>query len=223
MKNINIIIPTRNRWEKLQRCLRSISFETPDITMNLTIVCDGDRETALKLMLSNNDLITQVVYVKRHSGSVYCRNLVTQTVEDALIYATDDMEFLEGSIDAAINSMREHFPDDDGVIGFNVVNGGKFSPTAFALVGQKFLKRYPNRKLFDPEYSHFSCQEINYLGDKLGKLHLEVEAKINHYHPSKFREERDETHDVARINHVRDREITQERRSKSLIWGDSEK
>lgn len=220
MKHIDLIIPTRNRWEKLQRCLKSISFESSDIILDIIIVCDGDHETAYKLMSSNDSLITRVIYVKEHSGSVYCRNLVTQTVEDALIYATDDIEFLDGSIDAAIESMRAHFPDDDGVIGFNVVSAGKFSPTAFGLVGQKFLRRHPNRKLFYPEYFLFSCQEIYYLGDKLGKFYLEMNAKINHYHPSKFRKERDRTHIEGRVNRLRDMEVSSKRHAEGLIWGD---
>lgn len=222
MKHIDLIIPTRNRWKKLQRCLKSICFETPDIILDVIIVCDGDHETAHKFLSSNDSLVTRVIYIKKHSGSVYCRNLVTQTVEDALIYATDDMEFLKGSIDMAIESMREHFPDDDGVIGFNVVSGGKFSPTAFGFVGQKFLRRYPNRKLFYPEYFLFSCQEIYYLGNKLGKFHLEMNAKINHYHPSKFRKERDKTHHDGRINHAKDKEISNKRHAEGLIWGDAE-
>ncbi len=221
MKHIDLIIPTRNRWEKLQRCLKSISFKTLDIILDVIIICDDDYTTAYKLISSNENLITQIIYVKKHSGSVYCRNLVTQTVEDALIYATDDIEFKEGAIDAAIKAMHEHFPDEDGVIGFNQVNA-RFSHAGVGLVGQKFLQRYPNRKLFYPEYFHFSCQEIERLGNKIGKLHLAEAACIHHYHPSKNANDRDMTHVEARKYRAMDKILSSQRRAKKLIWGDHE-
>ncbi|GAH12444.1 unnamed protein product, partial [marine sediment metagenome] len=64
MKHIDLIIPTRNRWKKLQRCLKSISFDISDIILDVIIICDGDHETAYKLLSSNDSLITRVIYIK---------------------------------------------------------------------------------------------------------------------------------------------------------------
>ena len=219
MKHIDLIIPTRNRWEKLQRCLRSIPGELPQIGLNIIIICDGDRATCQKLIEQNDTRIKRVIFVRDHSGSVYCRNLVTQCAEDAVLYATDDIEFKPGAIEAAAEAMHKHFPDDDGVIGFNQIDGHGFSKSGVALVGQKFLRRYPNRKLFYPEYFHFSCQEIERLGNHLGKIYLEEKAKLVHYHPSFNHNEVDSTHKDARIRRRADLDISLPRKRKHEIWG----
>jgi len=221
MKHIDIIIPTRNRWEKLQRCLKSIPRQLPDMGLNVIVVCDSDSETVQRLMATSNGQVNRIIFVHKHSGSVFCRNLVTQTVEDALIYGVDDIEFMPNAIETAIEKMHEHYPDDDGIVGFNYV-GSSQSKAATCLVGQKFLCRYPQRKLFYPEYFHFSCQEIERLANKLGKLHFEEDAKIYHYHPMKDHSAMDKTHEEARVYREKDLQLSSERRAKGLIWGDNE-
>lgn len=219
MKEITIIIPTRNRYEKLMKCLDSVSKEALDISISTVIICDGDKETAKKLI--DDERIERMIYVRGNRGIVYCRNLVTPTVEDALIYATDDIVFQPGAIDEAIKSMRMHFPDDDGVIGFHIENAPSFCISGVSLVGQPFLKRYPGKKLFFPEYFHFSCQEIERLGTKLGKIHSEKKARILHYHPAFYRDEIDGTHEEARKHRQRDKALSINRKEKGLIWGDA--
>lgn len=219
MKHIDLIIPTRNRWDKLQRCLRSIPKTLPQVELNIIIICDGDRDTASRLLVDANPLISQIIYVRNHSGSVYCRNLATQCAEDAVLYATDDIEFKPEAIESAVEAMRKHYPDDDGIVGFNQIDGHGFSKSGVALVGQKFLQRYPNRKLFYPKYFHFSCQEIERLGNNLGKIHLEEKAKLVHYHPSFNHNEADQTHREARVHRKTDLEISLPRRRSHKIWG----
>ena len=221
MKHIDLIIPTRNRWGKLQRCLRSLPKILSQVELNIIIICDGDQETAKNLTASNNGQITRIVLVENQKGAVFCRNLMTQCAEDAVLYATDDIEFKRNAIEAAAESMREHFPDDDGVIGFNQIGKQPFSKTGVALVGQQFLCRYPDKKLFYPEYFHFSCQEIDRLASKLSKFHFEERAKLYHYHPGWFRSEWDETHSEARRYRGKDLKLSREREAKKLIWGDN--
>lgn len=219
MKSIDLIIPTRNRLQKLERCLRSIPSTANGIPIRVTVVCDGDQVTAQCLQAEPNSI--RVIHVKDHSGSVYCRNLVSQTVEDALLYATDDIKFKENSIAMAAKEMEKHFPDGDGVVGFNQINAKKFSIAGVALMGQKFLRRYPDRKFLFPGYFHFSCQEVEYLGKKLGKIMLAKKARIIHYHPSFMKSESDDTHREARKYRKLDRKLSNQRHAKGLIWGDN--
>jgi len=219
MKWIDVIIPTRNRWAKLQRCLQSIPKEVLQVELNIIIICDGDEITARQLLDDANGFLGRIVYVREHSGSVYCRNLMTQCAEDAVLYATDDIEFRPGAIEAAVKSMAKHFPDGDGIIGFNQGDEHSFSAAGVGLLGQKFLRRYPHRKLFFPEYFHFSCQEIERLGNRLHRLHMEKEAKLIHYHPSFNHNEIDETHKEARVYRKKDLTISSRRRRTREIWG----
>jgi len=75
MKYIDLIIPTRNRYEKLMKCLDSVSKKTLDISISTVIICDGDKETAKKLI--DDERIERMIYVRGNRGIVYCRNLVT--------------------------------------------------------------------------------------------------------------------------------------------------
>ena len=154
MNSIDILVPTRNRLRKLQRCLRSIPSSANGIPIRVTVICDGDAETAHRLQAEPNSI--RVVHVEKHSGSVYCRNLISKSVEGALLYATDDIEFKKGAIAEAVKMMERHFPGGDGVVGFNQINANKFSIAGVALMGQKFLRRYPDRKFLFPGYFHFS-------------------------------------------------------------------
>jgi len=166
-------------------------------------------------------MVSRIIFVQKHSGSVFCRNLATQCAEDAVLYATDDIEFKPHAIETAISAMANHFPDGDGIIGFNQVGQQDFSKSGVALVGQKFLRRYPNRQLFCPQYFHFSCQEIERLGDRLNKIVLEKDASLIHYHPVWNRSEMDKTHEEARVYRDKDLGLSSKRRAKGLIWGDN--
>jgi len=219
VKQIDIVIPTRNRIKKLRRCLASIPSSVLGIPIKITVICDDDPMTAYLLQVESNSI--RVITVKEHSGSVYCRNLISQTVEDILLYATDDIEFKKDAIIEATKVMKKHFPDGDGIVGFNQINANKFSVAGVALMGQKFLRRYPERKFLFPGYFHFSCQEVEYLGNKLNKIILAEKAEIIHYHPGFVKSEVDNTHVEARSHRKDDRSLSNERYHKGLIWGDN--
>jgi hypothetical protein len=78
-----------------------------------------------------------------------------------VLYAVDDIEFQDDAIDNAMKEFNDRFKDDDGVIGFTQIGVRDFHPSGVGLVGKKFLDRYPGRKLFNPMYYHFACQEIH--------------------------------------------------------------
>ena len=220
MKKISIVISTRNRIKKLIKTIQSIP-EKPYIITH--IFCDGDFK-ALDFLRDNKELWGFRNYTLWHSsehrGAVKCRNNIIHFLNDGVLYATDDMTFEPNSIENAFNAFNSHFPDDDGVIGF-VQIPDNFHPTGVALVGQKFLQRYPSKQLFNPEYSHFACQEIHWLASMLKRFHQEPTAVIRHYHPAFFKGEMDKTHIEARKYRENDHKLMRERQDKGLIWGNS--
>ena len=219
MKHIDIVIATRNRYEKLKKTLISVPDEP---YIGIKIVIDGEDETQ-KRIIEEAEIIGKtkvgILYTnKNRKGAVFCRNHAIQYCYDGILYATDDMTFEPDAIENAINAFNSYFPDDDGVIGF-VQIPDNFHPTGVALVGQKFLQRYPSKQLFNPEYFHFACQEVYWLASKLGKFHQEPTAVIRHYHPAFFRDEMDKTHIEARKYREKDHALMRERQAKGLIWG----
>jgi len=214
MKQIDVVIPTRNRTRKLQQTLDSIPSCS---NIRVIVVCDGDSHTYSWLKHNRGDV--EARFVAEWRGAVYCRNSVICEVRDGLLYATDDIVFLENSIHNAFECFNKNFRDEDGVVGF-VQEGNNFHPTGVALVGQKFLQRYPSKQLFCPLYFHFACQEVYDLCCKLGNKFVQAkEAKVFHYHPCNFPEEMDQTHNDARKFKVKDHELMNYRRENGLIWG----
>lgn len=227
MKRVDLVIPTRNRLEKLKRTLMSIPL-VPWLYVH--IVCDGDRVTYGALDTDNSSLNLTKTLIGNHVGSVGARNAVIPKCPDGVLYGVDDIDFLPGCIEAALEAFNAHFSDDDGVVGICQVDHKNWHPTGVALVGKRFLDRYPGRRLFNPGYWHFAAQEVGWLADKLGRFYQCPEAKIRHYHPDFGRSGKvdphlatwDQTHKEARVRGVADRALRAERQRKGLIWGDGD-
>lgn len=221
MNHIDVVIPTRNRIKKLERTLATIPGTVRGVPVIIHVVCDGDKETEDYCIDHERDLI--VYFLPGHNGAVFCRNAVIRGCTGAVLYAVDDIEFRPGAIGWAWAALNEHFPDGDGVVGFHQ-EGNKYHPTGVAMVGQKFLKRYPDKNLFNPEYFHFACQEIYWLADKLGKFHTEKKAVLYHWHPATHKNEpkadADTTHAEARIHKKQDMNLIKYRETSGEIWGE---
>lgn len=221
---IDVIIPTRYRPEKLAVCLDSIPRKADGIPVRVIVIADADPATARDMIYHNR--VDQLIYVLDHSGSVFCRNLAAQTAEDMVLYAVDDMEFKPGSIDSAARTLYGRYPDGDGVIGFTMENrvpkkGGSGIYAGVALVGQKFLQRYPNRKLFFPDFWHFAAQEIGNLAAELGRFYADPSAKFTHFSPGKTGQPGDRAHADGRLRKKEDTELRRRRSEAGLIWGRS--
>ena len=223
MKKIDMVLSTRNRWDKLIRMIESL----PDMrNLNLHVVFDGDmrgfeRFSKLPKNFFQGGLMTGYL-IEEHSGSVYCRNYVFPLCEDGVLIACDDITFDKGSVESAPESFNTEFPSDFGVVGFNQYNAippNNFCWTGVCLIGQGFLDSYEGKILLNPEYFHFATREIEWKALKLKALFCDTKAKIFHYHPDRFKEERDRTHKEARIFKRVDMRIKALRESQGEIWG----
>ena len=213
MKHITIIIPTRNRFPKLKRALDSIlNVKNVDII----VVCDGDESTYKNLSAKSFEDIKRIL-IPKHKGSVYCRNYAMQNVKDGVLCFCDDTTFRSNAVDIALKEFNRYFPDDDGVLGLR--QNHQHHPAGITLIGQKFLNRYPDRQVFNPQYNLFACQEIEWLATHYGKFQMSKDILVNHYHPCFYPNEKDKTHIEGRITKNKDMRLIQERKQKGLIWG----
>ncbi|GAG31022.1 unnamed protein product, partial [marine sediment metagenome] len=107
------------------------------------------------------------------------------------------------------------------VLAFQIDGVSNYHESGVALVGQKFLQRYPDKQLFFPGYYHFGCQEIAWLARKLGRFQSEERLRLTHFHPAFHKHLIDQTHREARVYSERDHALIKERQAKGLIWGDA--
>jgi hypothetical protein len=220
MTHIDLVVATRKRYSKLMRMLGTVPG---DFIIKNHIVFDGDL-TGYGKFIQEKVSYGVPYLVPTQSGSVYCRNHVTQHCDDGVLIACDDIEFELHAIELAFNHFQEEFPDDDGVVGFNQWNAkpeGNFCWTGVCLVGQKFLQRYPKKMLLYPAYNHFATREIEWLASKLGKLYKSEQSRIFHYHPDWFKKEMDTTHKEARVEKKADAALKLARRKMGLLWGET--
>ena len=225
VNEVLIIIPTRNRWEKLQAALKSIPNHD---WIRICVVCDGDETTHVRLMDEYGFSTIQQprkfsALISTHSGSVYCRNWATQHLsDDGVVMATDDITFDSNSIEMARWWINNKYPDGDGVIGF------KQRPTAFhktgvCMVGKKWLERYKNKWMYNPCYYHFACPEILWLANRIGdKFFQSPDSTVEH-----LQDFGDSCAVDARIHKKRDHGLLSSRKTDAEnhdgpLWGDDD-
>lgn len=218
MDHVTVVIPTRNRLAKIRRTIGTI----PDVPwIDVLVACDGDPHAYSDLVKSPPHPSMTVVLQAKHLGSVATRNAVIPGCKDGVLYGVDDIDFIPGSLEAAFLAFNGHFPDDDGVVGFCQTGIHAWHKTGVALVGKKWLDRYPGRRLFCPDYYHFAAQEIAWLADKTKRFHQCKEAQITHFNPCFDTAHMDQTHTEARARGKADRALRNTRKKAGIIWGDA--
>jgi hypothetical protein len=223
MTKITIIIPTRNRFPELLRLLASISSLK---WIEIIVGIDGDLDTLMSLtdlMRIGKSFRTPdlVIYSPIHIGSMALSNRLSSLVTDGVIPTCDDMEFLPGIIEGALDIFNQNFPDDDGVLGLHQEGLPSYCPTGICLMGQRFLSRYPNKWLFCPEYYHFGDVEIYHLAAKLGRFQAGgKEIAVLHHQAGYEGRPLDQTHHDARVKQREDSELRIKREQEGKIWGD---
>jgi len=211
MNTVTIVIPTRDRWDRLVRAIESCQGYP------VIVVADGDELTFARLRSVDYPNVTPIL-APVHSGAVACRNFAIPAITtDGIIWATDDIEFLPGSIASAIRQYDAYFPDGDAVLGF--VQDLDHHPSGMGLMDQKFLNRYPKRQPFNPAYWHFACQEIAWLAESLDRFQISDGVLVKHYHPCKYKELADDTHHDARRCRHADMQLMKERFAAGQMWG----
>jgi hypothetical protein len=224
VKDIDIIIPTRNRFYPLIRLLHSIPNQS-NIKVRVCFDNDSNGKKHLEHIIKegkelNNKLANMELYLTDHNmGSVYCRNMMARDVNDGLLFLCDDMELPNDkfNINSLIEEFNVCFPNDDGVLGIQQTLPD-FHPTGVALIGQKFLQRYHNKQFLNPQYWLFACQELHWYANAVDAFKMSNQS-VNHYHPAFKLAEIDDTHKLGRIHKERDTIIREERMRNGLIWG----
>ena len=224
MNHITLVVPTRNRLGKLKRMLDSIEYEKINFPFLIVVICDADKATYKAMLRDERVSVAKLVGNEIPKGSVFCRNVGTQLAIDGVSWGVDDVVYEPGFFNRAFVKYNSVFPESDGVLALNVLNNRTKvrkrtqSICGLGLVGKTWLDRYPERKLFCPEYNHFSVQEVGRLGKKLNKLVLAEDLKLYHLSPAAG-EPADKTHIEARKNRQRDKQVSVRRHKEGKIWG----
>ena len=216
LEEVRVIIPTKNRKNKLAKAVSSIDSRVELIVEGSNEDLDIDRSLISREFVYNEDKSEE-----RDMSFVPAinRNCIKGK---HIIVSSDDIYYEEDAIEIAYKELIDRFPDTDGVIGINNYNlGSQGHEGAVTLVGDKFLERFPNRDLFCPEYLHFYVDtELTLLAKKLNRFYFCIESRVYHDHPS-ITGNYDSTHHYKRSErHTRDGEVWKQRQASGKLWGE---
>lgn len=200
---VHIVIPTWQRPVKLARCLASIGLQTYQ-SIRTHVIEDTDRLFAF---------------------GVWNRFLRDWTDGDYFVYLCDDTELDPGCIEAAVTRIAEAGAGTDAVLGFiqrNIHGKTGTCASAMGMVGRQFAERFPDRRVFCPDYSRFHADsELGRYARLVGRFYQSPGAALDHFHPAHYKSEMDATHtlvrDPAKVS--RDNEVWAARERLDFIWG----
>ena len=150
--------------------------------------------------------------------AVFSYNKILSVIDNdgAILNATDDLIFYTETISVAVNKLKDAFRDTDGVIGLNQYQEGKPKGRkyAFCLIGRKFANRYPDLKIYCPDYIHYnSDRELGFHAQTIRKFCFFPAARIAHIRIP------DRTTKLGLVVYDRDKKVYRERQARKILWG----
>lgn len=179
--------------------------------VSIFVVVDGNREILEKVLPEE----VAILFNPERRDWVYSINRgIFYATSDAVMYAADDLVFQEDCLEKAVRAMDGKFPDGNGLVAINQTVRGVIS--AFGLMGRKFIEHFPGRRVFCPEFIHYSSDfEIGRYARNNNLFHYCEDATMNHERL------KDDTWRKANEAKQKDYEVATRRENRGLVWGDS--
>ena len=171
--HVDVIISTFNRFNQLKKCIKTIK-ESSHKDVSILVMVDGNKNILEEVKA---EPVTMFFNATRKDFVVSMNTLLSHSEKGAVLYGSDDLEFPSDCIFNAVAALEKHFPDTDGLIGLKSVN----IPSAFGLMGRKFINRFPNNQVFCPEYIHYASDwELGRFAETIHRFYHSQEAIVHH-------------------------------------------
>lgn len=220
---ITIVIPTRNRLEKLYNCIASIITNKyyGSHEVNIIIAFDN-REELEKFGKYNISKETSMEVFNNYRVPDFWNYYLKNSNFDVFVCLNDDTLLEKDFFLKLEEAFKNNFPDFDGIVGLNQSNGPKEQclDSAFCAIGSKYADRFPDRNVYCLDYFRFYAdKEIGEYAKSIDKFYFGEEVKIIHLHPAFTKLSPDETHNKVREFLNKDRTTYTKRKQKNLLWG----
>lgn len=220
---IDIVIPSKWRLEKLNRCLSSI-FDSSNNTKAQVFLylkfSEPHEHEHYKTILENLDFVKCELINSYSVPSFWNSHLNTMT-SDLLMYINDDIILHPDTLEVINQEYLLHFPKLDGVMGLNQVNIPEEQAVegAFGVIGRNYCKRFPNNQAWCPDYHRFWADyELWQYSKSINKFYFCRNAKLEHFHPA-FGGTNDATHKDVRRYLSQDKATYRKRKDLGCLWG----
>lgn len=227
MTNVDVVIPTYGRPEKLRRTLASVHSALmvcrDRVTVHVFYSVEAEYQAAKEELnfswLSHWMLPEGMDFRAPAFWNHYLRTMHA----DALVYLTDDILLDQYCLLIALETIKKM--EFDGVVGFHIENHIEEKQpclAAFGVVGRKFAERFPDRGAFCPDYySLFADVELQAFAESVKRFTFHEACRLVHHHPSYEPGAMDATHVHTRRRVHKETDIYMQRKERGLVWGQS--
>lgn len=210
-----IKIPTRSRPDQFFKMLDTYyEYLSHTIPFTFLITCDQD-DTSM-----NNESVIEKLQSYPHLvfGFTNCASKVeayNQDVNnfdfDILLVAADDIVPVVKNFDVIIfNTMKETFPDFDGVLNINDGTIGRLCNT-IPILGSRYYKRFGY--IYHPSYKALVCDvELTNVSKILKREKVIDQVLMKHNHPSWGLAKKDNLYKKNETFHMQDKDVFFQRR-----------
>ncbi len=218
---IDIVIPTRKRFEQLNLLLTTIADA---IVPNTTVWIFFDAWKELNQFKRGSKFsyswLNLRVLQRPFTPPTFFNDFMYLSEADIVINLSDHCTVDKNWLKEICRAFRDKFPDYDGVIGAKVSDlPDNFLNSAFCAIGSKFADRFPNRAVWCSDYKVFYCdEELGLFAKSVGKFYFCPAATVTYYFPH-FTAKIDDTWKWARRNKTHDVEMNKARHKANLLWG----
>jgi len=213
----SIIVPTKNRWEKLLRTLKAIKNNTT-ISHEVIIIFDGDIENSKKLV-KEKEKNYKILCNNQSQEYWHCINQGCYLSSgDYIVYLADDIRPRKNWLKHSIEIFEKNFKDGIGLVGLRTDIGEGITHAPHGMVSRKFvaMKGY----LAPPVYKHYFCDtELSLRMQKIDKYIPTKKVVLNHDKPTKDRKFQDEVYSESFKNCFKNDEIQFHMRNPELVAG----
>jgi len=222
---LDVVIPTYRRAEKLKRCIESVQIAKRHlfgVRVDIHVYFSSVSELEVFQATPLGKTCYYHLLEKEFKPPVFWNDRLRYMTADALCYLTDDVVLDPMCLVKAWNELLRLRLD--GVVGFEISNAtdGQPAKAAFSMIGRHYRNRFPEAKVFCPEYWCFYLDtELEMYASSINKFIFCKDTKLSHAHPVFLKAEPDECHKHHRRNSDKDVAMWAIRRAEKLLWGKS--
>ena len=157
---ISIIIPTKDRWDKLQATLKAIKDNSTDY--EVIVIFDGDKEGFEKLAKQKKDKNIKVVYNSESKEYWHCINQGCFLASgDYIIYLADDIRPMKGWLEELKFTFEKNFPDNLGLVALRTDLGEGITHAPHGMLSRKFIASQGYLSPPDAYWHYFADTELS--------------------------------------------------------------
>lgn len=220
---LDVVIPSKRRKEKLTNCLNSLLIsakEIPLINIWLYLSLQDEYDYWSKIFYGIENI--KVKLINDYKVPEFWSNHLKNTASDAMLMGNDDLLYFPDTLSTIIKEYTTRFPLYDGLMGIRQSNltSKQALPGAFCVVGMKFADRFPNRQIMSPDYFRlFADHELWLYAKSINKFYFSSISQVQHLHPCTNHKLKDQTHRDVRFYLQQDKQTFEERQKKGFLWG----